>query len=200
MNLSRPFSWVILTVLMGLLAACAPATRVTLLPQANGAPSAVTVRSALGEQVLNQPYQVADVSRRGAISRDTSSAQQVRQAYPRLVDLQSAPPERFTLEFERGTSQLTAESQALITQVIARALARAGGEIVVTGHTDRLGTVEANDQLSLERAQMIRAQLVGAGFDPARIEAVGRGEREPLVSTEDEVTEPRNRRAEVVVR
>jgi outer membrane protein OmpA-like peptidoglycan-associated protein len=32
------------------------------------------------------------------------------------------------------------------------------------------------------------------------IEARGRGEREPVVATEDEVAEPRNRRAEVLVR
>jgi outer membrane protein OmpA-like peptidoglycan-associated protein len=29
---------------------------------------------------------------------------------------------------------------------------------------------------------------------------VGRGEREPVVPTDDEVAEPRNRRAEIVVR
>jgi len=29
---------------------------------------------------------------------------------------------------------------------------------------------------------------------------VGRGEREPLVPTEDEVSEPRNRRVEITVR
>ena len=37
-------------------------------------------------------------------------------------------------------------------------------------------------------------------FEANLIEAVGRGEREPLVPTEDEVAEPRNRRAELLVR
>jgi OOP family OmpA-OmpF porin len=30
--------------------------------------------------------------------------------------------------------------------------------------------------------------------------AIGRGEREPAVPTEDEVAEPRNRRAEIIIR
>ena len=78
-------------------------------------------------------------------------------------------------------------------------LTRPGGEIVVTGHTDRQGTVEANDQLSLQRALALRALFIERGFPPERIEAVGRGEREPLVPTADEVPEPRNRRAELLV-
>ena len=52
--------------------------------------------------------------------------------------------------------------------------ARAGGEIVVTGHTDRHGSLEANDRLSLERAQSIRTLLVERGFRPELIEAVAR--------------------------
>ena len=83
---------------------------------------------------------------------------------------------------------------------MASAQARAGGEIVVTGHTDRQGSVQANDQLSLQRAQAVRALLIERGFKANLIEAVGRGEREPLVPTEDEVAEPRNRRAELLVR
>jgi outer membrane protein OmpA-like peptidoglycan-associated protein len=124
----------------------------------------------------------------------------VRKAHPLLLTLQPQAPERFVLQFEPGTSQLTAASQSQLADVIARAKERAGGEIVVTGHTDRQGTQEANDKLSLERAQAIRTLLIERGFKAELIEAVGRGEREPLVPTEDEVAEPRNRRAELLVR
>ena len=104
------------------------------------------------------------------------------------------------LEFETGTSDLTAASQARLPDVIARAKARAGGEIVVTGHTDRQGSLEANDALSLQRAEAVRNLLIAQGFQAALIEAVGRGERDPVVPTDDEVVEPRNRRAELLVR
>ena len=184
-----------------LLAACAPATRVTLLPQADGRPSAVEVSTREGAtQRIDQPYQVAEVSRRGRIDTDTTTAQAVREQYPQLLALQPPPAERFVLEFEPGTSQLTADSQARLDEIIARARARSGGEIVVTGHTDRQGSLEDNDRLSRERAQAIRTLLIERGFRADLIEAVGRGEREPLVPTEDEVAEPRNRRAELLVR
>lgn len=201
MNRSRPlFNALALLALAALLSACAPATRVTLLPQADGTPSAVEVTTGQGVQRISQPYQVASVSARGALSVDTTTADKVRETYPELVALQPPAPERFTLEFEPGTSQLTADSQAQLATVVARAQARAGGEIVVTGHTDRQGAVEANDRLSLQRAQAVRALLIERGFKADLIEAVGRGEREPVVPTEDEVIEPRNRRAELLVR
>ena len=53
-------------LLVALLAACSsPATRVVLLPQADGSASAVVVRAKDGEEVLSQPYQRA-TARKGA--------------------------------------------------------------------------------------------------------------------------------------
>jgi outer membrane protein OmpA-like peptidoglycan-associated protein len=183
-----------------LLSACAPATRVTLLPQASGAPSAVIVSTSGSTQVLAQPYAVAEVSRLGRISPTTTTAEAVQQRHPQLIALQPPAPQRFVLQFEPGSALLTVESQAQLPEVIARAQAHAGGEILITGHTDRQGSLEANDRLSLERAVAIRALLIERGFATALIDAVGRGEREPAVLTEDEVAEPRNRRADVLVR
>lgn len=186
--------------LSALLAACAPTTRVTLLPQADGSASGVIVTTREGQQVLNQPFQVAEVARSGRVGTATTSADAVRQSYPQLLAQRLPAPEKFVLEFEPGTSQLTAESQARLADIVARAQARSGGEIVVTGHTDRQGSLEANDKLSLERAHAIRTLLIERGFKRELIEAVGRGEREPVVPTDDEVAEPRNRRAELLVR
>ncbi len=183
-----------------LLSACAPATRITLLSQASGAPSAVVVSTSQGVQVLAQPYAVVEVSRSGSISPVTTTAEAVRERHPQLLALQPPAPQRFVLQFEPGSALLTPESQAQLPEVIVRAQARAGGEIVITGHTDRQGSLEANDGLSLERARAIRALLIERGFAPELIDAVGRGEREPVVLTEDEVAEPRNRRADVLVR
>ena len=183
-----------------LLTACAPATRVTLLPQSSGKASAVEVTTSQGTQRIDQPYQVAEVGRSGNLSLDVTTAEAVRKRHPRLLALQPLAPERFTLEFDPGSSTLTADSLSRLEAVIRNAQSRAGGEIIVTGHTDRQGTLEANDALSLERAQAVRALLIERGFNAERIEAVGRGEREPLVPTDDEVDEPRNRRADIEVR
>jgi outer membrane protein OmpA-like peptidoglycan-associated protein len=76
---------------------------------------------------------------------------------------------------------------------------RPAPEIVVIGHTDRVGAVPYNDTLSLRRAERVRDELVKVGIAADRIRVAGRGEREPLVPTADEVAEARNRRVEINV-
>jgi OOP family OmpA-OmpF porin len=53
--------------------------------------------------------------------------------------------------------------------------------IVVTGHTDRIGKDAYNQALSERRAEAVRDYLVGKGVDSSRVQAVGRGEAEPVV-------------------
>jgi OmpA-OmpF porin, OOP family len=186
--------------LLSAVCACAPLSRVTLLPQADGSPSAVIVEGAAGTQQLDRPYAVADVERNGTVQRSATTAEAVQTKFGYLLALQPPPVQRFVLQFEPGTTQLTAESQAQLPAVLAQARLRPGGELVVVGHTDRTGSPQTNDALSLQRAQAVRELLVAQGFAPELVEAVGRGEREPVVPTGPNVDEPRNRRAEIIVR
>lgn len=185
-----------------MLTACTPATlqRVVLLPETPPRSTAVEVRSGEQALVLDSPYAVAVLRVDQPLVAETTTPEAVAKIYPRLVGQANAQPSRFVLNFEPGSSQLTPESRAQLPSVIAQARRISGGEIIVIGHTDRQGSAEANDRLSLVRAQAVRELLVQQGFDAELIEAVGRGEREPLVQTDDEVVEPRNRRAEILVR
>lgn len=188
-------------ILLGatLLAGCAPVSQVILLPQER-AGSAVEVRAQAAQAVLATPYAEANVSRDGAIETGQTDARQVQARYGQLLSVQPAPPRTFTLYFQSGGTAFTPESEAELDTVLQQATQRPGGEIVVVGHTDRVGSEAANDALSLRRAQATRELLIARGFDARRIEAVGRGERDPAVPTADEVAEPRNRRTEIVVR
>lgn len=56
--------------------------------------------------------------------------------------------------------------------------------VMVTGHTDRIGSEEYNHKLSHRRAQAVKDYLISQGVDASRLEAVGKGEAEPLVSCE----------------
>lgn len=63
----------------------------------------------------------------------------------------------------------------------------------VTGHTDLVGGEPYNDRLGFRRARAVSRYLVQRGVAPSRIDAVeSRGEREPIVQTEEK--ERRNRR------
>jgi OOP family OmpA-OmpF porin len=53
--------------------------------------------------------------------------------------------------------------------------------VVVTGHTDFIGSEKYNQNLSEKRAEIIKQHLVSHGIDASRIRAVGKGETQPVV-------------------
>ncbi|MEZ5607297.1 MAG: OmpA family protein [Burkholderiaceae bacterium] len=183
-----------------LCAGCAaPPTHVILLPQARGT-GAIEVSTPAASQRLERGYAEAEVRQGGAIVVEQLDAEQVKQRFGTLLAVQPPPARDFTLYFQSGGTDFTPESEATLKALLALARQRPGSEIVIVGHTDRVGPLADNDRLSLQRARVIREAIIADGFDPRRIDAVGRGEREPAIATPDEVAEPRNRRTEVIVR
>ena len=69
--------------------------------------------------------------------------------------------------------------------------------IVLEGHSDRRGTAEYNQALSLQRADWARGQLVLYGVSATRIETVGRGAEFPLEESIEDRARSENRRVEV---
>lgn len=176
-------------------------TRVTLLPQPDGRPSAVDVTLKQDNRTteLSRPYDLLAVRAR-SVKVKQLDAESVQQQYGPLLSVQPPKPEQFILYFENGSAELTTESKAALEQVLSRATNRPGSEILVIGHTDSIGKMEDNDVLSLDRAKVVHEMVLRRGFAASRVYASGRGEREPLVATDDEVAEPKNRRVEILVR
>lgn len=181
-----------------------PKVSVVLLPQkdAQGQPIATAVEVKTGTQsaVLNQPFALVETTAEGKLTQRTASINEIQARYADLLRVQPPSAESSTLNFLPNKAELTPESEQQLAELIQRARVRAGGEIIVVGHTDRTGTLEQNDALSLKRAQAVAARFKAQGFPESLITAVGRGEREPLIPTADEVAEPRNRRAEIIIR
>jgi outer membrane protein OmpA-like peptidoglycan-associated protein len=172
---------------------------VVLLPGKDGRDAAVDVRQGSETLVLDRPYAAADLTSSGPRPR-TMSEEQVQATFGAALAAQPGRPTTFTLYFVERTDQLTEESTRVIESVFAQIAAYPVPDIVVVGHSDRVGSDAANDALSRQRAETVRTALVRRGIAPESVVAIGRGEREPLVPTADGVAEPRNRRVEIVVR
>jgi outer membrane protein OmpA-like peptidoglycan-associated protein len=71
----------------------------------------------------------------------------------------------------------------------------------VSGHTDTSGNAAHNKELSLKRAEVIVAELVGHGVSSQEIVAVGKGSEAPLVKPDNTpAKKAKNRRYEIRVR
>jgi outer membrane protein OmpA-like peptidoglycan-associated protein len=110
------------------------------------------------------------------------------------------PPQHFTLYFRFQSDELTAQSSALVQQILKAVKDRPFADVIVVGHTDTTGTDAANFELGLKRAKTVRNFLVEAGLDASFIDVISHGESDPLIATADGVFEPRNRRVEITVR
>lgn len=107
-------------------------------------------------------------------------------------------PQSYMVFFDFDRSELTAEAKRILASA-AQDFQRGGYvRIVVTGHTDTMGTPKYNEKLSVRRAAAVRVELMRLGVDRGAIQANGVGESGLLVPTNDQVREAQNRRAEIV--
>jgi outer membrane protein OmpA-like peptidoglycan-associated protein len=188
-------------VLLAALAGCATTDRVVLLPDdVSGKVGKINVVGRGGGEVLLDAAYGEARSGSSEVRSQVLDADAVHQEFASVLAGLPARPKYYKLYCLNGSDELTPESRAKLPEIQQEVASRPAPEVVVIGHTDRVGTVEYNDKLSLARAKAVRDQLVTLGFDPAHIEVAGRGEREPLVPTEDQVPEPQNRRVEIEVR
>lgn len=176
------------------------ADKVVLLPGPDGAVGRVVISTPQGEQEISHAYQSAAVQQNGRVQTGSESADSVAARYGALLQAQPRRPASYLLYFNTGSDELTAESQTTLAALQQDVATRPVPEILVIGHTDRVGSADANEALSLQRAQMIAALLGQLGVQPKSLEVTGRGERDLLLPTADDVDEPRNRRVEVSVR
>jgi len=173
---------------------------VVVLPGPDGKAGTVVVERAGERQVLNEPYATSRISREGQQSAARTSAQEVKSAFGTTLGALPARPATFMLYFITGKDELAPESKAELGKILDELKQRPSPDVVAIGHTDTVGSQESNDRLSLQRAERVRSMLVGIGIPADRIYSAGRGERELLVPTADNVDEPRNRRVEINVR
>ena len=174
---------------------------VVVVPSAGGHVGTVIVERGGKQVVLNQAFAASRIVDGGPPEAGRmSGADAVRAEF--AIALGSLPdrPKSFLVYFLEGTDEFTEESGLEFVKIQSELRERGAPDVVVIGHTDRVGNLQYNDRLSLQRAERVRGELIRLGIPERRVRIAGRGEREPLVATDDEIPEPRNRRVEINVR
>jgi outer membrane protein OmpA-like peptidoglycan-associated protein len=101
--------------------------------------------------------------------------------------------------FDVNSSTLRSAAQQNLTDLVRSLEEYEGTDVLVVGHTDSTGAEEYNQSLSERRSDAARNFLIGAGLEPARVQAMGRGEMEPIASNDTEMGRQENRRVEVAI-
>lgn len=110
---------------------------------------------------------------------------------------ESGEAEEIVLEnifFQTGSAVLLPSSETEISLLFSLLVEHDSLGILVTGHTDNVGSAEDNLFLSLQRANSVKEALVSKGILPERIQTDGQGEKNPVASNETEEGRAANRR------
>lgn len=99
-----------------------------------------------------------------------------------------------TVTFEFNSAALDSAARSALDTQVNWLKANAHVRMTVVGHTDLVGSEGYNDRLGLRRARAVVSYMASRGIARGRLDAVeSRGERDPVVQTEDR--ERRNRRS-----
>jgi outer membrane protein OmpA-like peptidoglycan-associated protein len=108
-----------------------------------------------------------------------------------------APARQFIVFFGFNKYNLTSAGLRIVEEAVRAAKETGSATVLITGHTDTVGSPDYNQRLSMRRANAVKSELVRQGISAAAISATGKGELELLVQTNDNVKEPQNRRATI---
>lgn len=104
-----------------------------------------------------------------------------------------------SIYFRTGSDRSKDQERAVAQiQRVRALLPKATFEIV--GHTDNVGKPDANNKLSLDRAQAFVRYATAAGIEPAALSARGAGSEEPIAPNTNEAGKALNRRVDVMLK
>lgn len=174
---------------------------IVLVPDQNGHIGKAEVSTAAGKQTLENANDMTHTRGKANPPSAVTTADSafIETTFKEALAVEPLPAQSFTLMFESGGAELTADSMQEIPNIAAAIKERSAISVSISGHTDATGSVQLNDALSLERARRVESLLVQQGVEPGLITVSSHGKGNPLIPTPDGVPEPRNRRVVVII-
>lgn len=105
--------------------------------------------------------------------------------------------EYFKFKFNEAT--LPEEAQTYLDEMAKMLRQNPSLRIEVIGHTDDVGTEEANLKISEQRAQTVIEYFISKGIKPTRLKHTAKGKSEPIVPNTSEENRSKNRRVEFII-
>ena len=98
--------------------------------------------------------------------------------------------------FSTGSDELLSISNSELKR-LAEFIKTYNRSVVISGHTDDIGSNERNQSLSEQRANSVKEALIDLGCDAEQLNTIGYGELKPVVSNNTRAGRKKNRRVEL---
>ncbi len=100
------------------------------------------------------------------------------------------------IQFDYNKAKLQVSSFKELEKLVSLLNENPSWRVALAGHTDDVGSLDFNQQLSLARANSVATFLITSGIDKRRITSVGFGKQKPLSVENNEAAKAKNRRVE----
>ena len=178
-----------------------PVTEIYMvMPEEGGRVGTVDVTLKDGQKVVLQgEYSTLNIAGSQAHSF-TSNDEDMNKVFGKAIAGLPKAPLSANLYFITGGDILTSASAKEAEEIVKKIVQRQSVEVLISGHTDTVGSSASNLVLSNQRAKMVSKKLIKNGVTSKTIKTMGHGEAELSINTVDEVDEQKNRRVEINVR
>ncbi len=102
-----------------------------------------------------------------------------------------------SITFATGQAEIQPSFQYTLNQLAASFRQFQDSDLIVTGHTDSVGSYETNQLLSARRADSVSQFLRSNGVDPSRLQTFGAGSSSPIAPNNTAEGRAQNRRVEI---
>lgn len=103
------------------------------------------------------------------------------------------------IQFEQSKADLLPSSIIELEKLVEILFRNPTWNLTVAGHTDNVGNATLNQQLSEQRANVVKDYLVQRGVEKRRISTEGYGGTEPIANNGDTRNREKNRRVEITL-
>ena len=191
-----------LLVFLFIFSGCSSRNVIVLLPDRDGNVGAIDVTNDKGSVSIDKPGATVNIASSSNTPKFVGimSEEDIANRFKEALAAEPKQPAKFLLYFKTDSNVLTSDSKKLIPDIIIEIRSRDSHAISVSGHTDSTGSRSYNIELSTKRANAVRDILLSEGVDSNYLHVNSHGENNPLYKTPDNVAEPKNRRAEVIVK
>ena len=150
----------------------------------NGCPWADSDGDGIADKDDNCPDKVGTVANNGC-PEVTEAVQKALNAYAK------------TILFDTGKSTIKAQSEKVLSDIVAILKEYPNAKFTIEGHTDSVGSETLNQKLSEERASSVMNYLIENGIASMRLTHKGYGESKPIDSNKTSAGRANNRRVEI---
>lgn len=161
--------------------------------------------------------EAAEAARMGNTAAAYRAAVMARDAAQRACGMENKPAEKpadraqlqnllddinatVNFDFAQTDPKFDEKTDRAINAICKAMAADRNLKVVVTGHTDNVGSEEVNMKYGKDRAEVLKALMVKRGAPAANITTVSKGESEPIVENDTEEHRYMNRRAVITLK